>query len=139
MLVVVLYESRTGHTREAAELIGGAARGQGHEVAVYPISSFDYKDLARAEAVFVGTWCDGAVLFGQRPGAGRRIDRHLPVLDGKTAGVFLTYAINPGKGLRKLDRLVRTKGADVVAGRTFRRDRLQPGEPFDELVAAVLA
>jgi hypothetical protein len=139
MRVVVLYESRTGHTRRAAELIGGAARERGHDVAVYPISDFDYKELARADAVFIGTWCDGAVLFGHRPGAGRRIDRHLPVLDGKAAGVFLTYAINPGKGLRKLDHLVRTKGADVVAGCTFRRDRLHPGEPFDRLVDAVIA
>jgi hypothetical protein len=106
---------------------------------VYPVDGFDYKDLARADAVFIGTWCDGAILFGQRPGAGRRIDRLVPVLDGKAAGVFLTYAINPGKGLRKLDRLVRTKGADVVAGCTFRRDRLEPGEPFDRLVAAVVA
>ena len=108
----MLYESRTGNTRRAAELIGGAAEARGHSVAVYPVRDFDFKELALADAVFIGTWCDGLVLFGHRPGSAGQIDRHLPVLDRKQVGVFLTYAIRPGKGLRKLARLVEAKGAD---------------------------
>ncbi len=134
----MLYESRTGNTRRAAELIGGAAMDRGHEVAVRSVRDFDYKELALADAVFVGTWCDGAVLFGHRPGSGRRLSR-LPVLDRKRAGVFLTYAIHSGRALPKLGRLVEALGADVVAGRTYRRDRLGEGEAIDSLVEAVLA
>jgi flavodoxin len=138
MRVVVLYESRTGNTRRAAELLGGAAEMRGHSVAVHPVRQFDFKELALADAVLVGTWCDGLILFGHRPGSARQLDRHLPVLDGKQVGVFLTYAINPGKGLRKLARLLESKGAEVVAGRTYRRDRLDDTEAIASLVDAVL-
>jgi Flavodoxin domain len=138
MRVVVLYESRTGNTRRAAELLGGAAQARGHSVAVHPVRSFDFKELALADAVLVGTWCDGLVLFGHRPGSARQLHRHLPVLDGKQVGVFLTYAIYPGKGLRKLARLLEAKGAVVVAGRTYRRDRLDDAEAIASLVDAVL-
>jgi hypothetical protein len=138
MRVVVLYESRTGNTRRAAELLGGAAEARGHSVAVYPVGGFDFKDLARADAILVGTWCDGLILLGHRPGSAGKLDRHIPVLDGKQVGVFLTYAINPGKGLRKLARLLESKGASVVAGRTYRRDRLDDGAAIASLVEAVL-
>lgn len=134
----MLYESRTGNTRRAAELIGGAAEARGHSVAVHPVREFDFKELALADAVFIGTWCDGLILFGHRPGSARRLDRHLPVLDGKHVGVFLTYAINPGKGLRKLARLIEAKGAEVVAGRTYRRDRLDDADAIGSLVDAVV-
>jgi hypothetical protein len=138
MRLVVLYESRTGNTRRAAELLGGAAEARGHTVAVHPVRSFDFKELALADAVLVGTWCDGLILLGHRPGSAGQIDRHLPVLTGKPVGVFLTYAINPGKGLRKLARLLESKGAVVVAGRTYRRDRLDDAEAIASLVDAVL-
>jgi flavodoxin len=136
--VVVLFESRTGNTRRAAELIGGAAEARGHTVAVHPVRDFDFKELAVADAVFVGTWCDGLIVVGHRPGSARQLDKHLPVLDGKQVGVFLTYAINPGKGLRKLAGLLEAKGAEVVAGRTFRRDRLDDVDAIASLVDAVL-
>jgi hypothetical protein len=138
MRVVVLYESRTGNTRKAAELIGGAALARGHEVSVRPVERIDYKELALADAVFVGTWCDGAILFGHRPGSARKL-RNLPVLDRKTAGAFLTYAIHSGSALRKLGELLEDRGAEVVAGRAYRRDRLEPGAAVDSLVEAVLS
>jgi len=137
MRIVVLYESRTGNTQRAAERLGAAADAAGHTAAVYPVRDFDYKELARADAVLVGTWCDGLVVVGHRPGSARRLDRHLPVLTGKQVGVFLTYAINPGKALRKLAGLLETKGATVVAGRTYRRDRLDDDEAIASLIDAV--
>jgi hypothetical protein len=138
MRVVVLYESRTGNTRRCAELIGGAALSRGHEVGVRPVERIDFKELALADAVFVGTWCDGAILFGHRPGSARKL-WNLPVLDRKPAGVFLTYAIHAGSALRKLGELLEARGAEVVAGRTYRRDRLEPGSAIDSLVEAVLS
>ncbi len=134
----MLYESRTGNTRRAAELLGGAAGARGHAVGVYRVRDFDFKELALADAVFIGTWCDGLIVVGHRPGSARQLDRHLPVLDGKQVGVFLTYAVNPGKGLRKLARLVEGKGAEVVAGRTYRRDRLDDASAIASLVDAVI-
>ena len=39
MKIVVLHQSRTGNTKRAAELIGGAVQSAGAEVAVRPISN----------------------------------------------------------------------------------------------------
>ncbi|MGI9624209.1 MAG: flavodoxin family protein, partial [Acidimicrobiales bacterium] len=101
MKVIVLFESMTGNTRRAAELIGGSAAGAGAEVWVRPIDGYDPKELAEADIVFVGTWVDGLILFGQRPGRAGRI-KALPALDRKRVAAFCTYAVNPGKTIAKL-------------------------------------
>ena len=88
----------TGNTRRAAELIGGALAAQGDEVSVRPVTDIDFHELAIADVAFIGTWVDGLVLFGQRPGRAGRLWK-LPVLDRKPVGIFCTYAINAGKAL----------------------------------------
>lgn len=138
MFVVVLFESLTGNTRRAAEMIGGAAKARGAEVVVRPITSFDFHELSRADLVFVGTWVDGFVVAGHRPGRAGRL-RKLPVLDRKPMAAFLTYAINPGKALAKTEQVLRGRGASIVASRQFRRDRLELGmeEFVDEALRRV--
>jgi menaquinone-dependent protoporphyrinogen IX oxidase len=123
---VVLYESMTGNTKRAAELIGGALAAAGDDVAVHAVTDFDFHELAVADVVFVGTWVDGLVLFGQRPGRAGRLWK-LPVLDRKPVAVFCTYAINPGKALDKTAAILEAKGALLVGQRQFRRDRLDVG------------
>jgi|SRR5581483_5092389 len=126
MKVVVLYESMTGNTRRAAELIGGAVAETGAEVSVRPVTRPDLHELSVADVVFVGTWVDGFVLFGQRPGRATRLWR-LPVLDRKRVAVFCTYAINAGHALDKTATILASKGAQIVGKRQFRRDRLEQG------------
>jgi menaquinone-dependent protoporphyrinogen IX oxidase len=135
---VVLFESMTGNTKRVAELIGGAVAATGDEVVVRNITDFDFHELAVADVVYVGTWVDGLVLFGQRPGRASRL-RKLPVLDHKPVAVFCTYAINAGKALDKTAAILDAKGATVVAQRQFRRDRLDQGvaEFVDEVRARV--
>ncbi|MEY2421238.1 MAG: flavodoxin [Acidimicrobiaceae bacterium] len=135
---VVLYESMTGNTRRAAELIGGALASAGDEVAVHAITDFNFHELAVADVVFVGTWVDGLVLFGQRPGRAGRL-RKLPVLDRKPVAVFCTYAINAGNALDKTAAILEAKGALIPGRRQFRRDRLEQGvvEFVDEVRAKV--
>ena len=133
--VVVLYESMTGNTRRAAELIGGAVAAKGSSVHVYPVTNPDLHELSVADLVFVGTWVDGLVLFGQRPGRASRLWK-LPVLDHKPVAVFCTYAINAGKALDKTVRILESKGAHVVGSHQFRRNRLEHG--VTEFVDSVL-
>lgn len=135
MKVVVLFESLTGNTRRAAELIGGAAQARGADVAVRPIDAFDYHELAVADIVFVGTWVDGFIVAGHRPGRAGRL-RKLPVLDHKPVAVFVTYAINPGKALAKTAKVLEGRGAEIVASKQLRRDRLEVG--IDEFVEDAL-
>ncbi|HEV3227282.1 MAG TPA: flavodoxin family protein [Acidimicrobiales bacterium] len=134
MKAVVLYESMTGNTRRVAELIAASATEAGDDVALHRIVDFDFGELAVADVVYVGTWVDGLVLFGQRPGRAGRLWK-LPVLDRKPAAVFCTYAINPGRALDKTAAILEAKGAVIVGGRQFRRDRLDFG--VDELVQHV--
>jgi flavorubredoxin len=137
MKAVVLFESMTGNTKRVAELIGGSARAAGDDVTVRSITDIDFHELATADVVYVGTWVDGLVLFGQRPGRAGRLRKELPVLDRKPVAVFCTYAINPGNALFKMAKLLQDKGATIVGGQQFRRDRLSEG--VDEFVDEIRA
>ena len=126
MRAVVIYESMTGNTARAARLIAHEVAAQGVEVSVYPITDIGLKDLAEADIVFVGTWVDGLILFGHRPGRAGRI-KAMPVIDGKRVAAFMTYAVHAGKALERFDRVLDERGATVVAATLLRRDRLESG------------
>ena len=136
MNVVVIHQSRTGNTRRAAELIGGAVAATGATVAVRPVGNLDYAELALADLVFVGTWVDGLVLFGHRPGDAGKILQIPPLWDKKVVA-FMTHALNPGNAADKLAALLSGNGAEVVAARSLNRRRLEVEAPA--FVAEVLA
>ena len=136
MNAVVIHQSRTGNTRRAAELIGGAVAATGATVAVRPVGNLDYAELALADLVFVGTWVDGLVLFGHRPGDARKISQIPPLWDKKVVA-FMTHALNPGNAADKLAALLSGNGAEVVAARSLNRRRLEVEAPA--FVAEVLA
>jgi flavorubredoxin len=125
--VTVIYESLTGNTRTAAGLIAEEMARKGLDItAVSPVTAVDLKGLAAADLVVVGTWTDGIFVVGQRPG---RIDRltHMPAMAGKRAVVYCTYALNPGKTIDKLMRVVEGRGADVMGGLALSRRHLADG------------
>jgi flavodoxin len=126
MRAVVIYESMTGNTARAARLIADEVAAQGVDVSVYPITDIGLKDLAEADIVFVGTWVDGLILFGHRPGRAGRI-KAMPVIDGKRVAAFMTYAVHAGKALERFARVLEERGATVVAATLLRRDRLESG------------
>jgi flavodoxin I len=132
---VVIYESLTGNTARAARLVADEVAEQGVEVSVYPITDIGLKDLAEADIVFIGTWVDGLILFGHRPGRAGRI-RSMPVIDGKRVAAFMTYAIHAGKALDRFARVLEERGATVVGRTLLRRDRLDAG--IAEFVTASL-
>jgi hypothetical protein len=122
---VVIYESLTGNTRAA-----------GAEVSVFPIDNIGLKELAEADVVFLGTWVDGLILMGHRPGRAGKL-RRMPVIDGKRAALFMTYAVHAGKALERFSRVVEERGAVVVGRQLFRRDRIEVG--VDDFVQNALA
>lgn len=135
MKVAVIYESRTGNTRRAAELIGAAVAELGHEVGVWSTGEVNLDFLADADLVFVGTWTDGIIVAGHRPGDKRRLEA-MPGIWGKPTAGFVTYAVHCGKVLDKLARVVRARGGEWIGGRAFRRDKLPEG--IGEFVVAAL-
>ena len=131
MNVLVLYQSRKGHTRAAAEAVAQAARDLKHEVAVKSVIEVLPADVEKADTLFVGTWVQGFILFGVKPAGAELWAPALPALDGKPVGVFCTYAFNPRGSLRMLGDLLAARGGTVVGQRAFHRSRTGEGvEPF---------
>jgi flavodoxin len=129
MNVLVVYESRTGNTRRAALLMADAFEAAGHTTTVCPTMDVDLKVAADADLVVVGTWTDGLVLFGHRPGGAGHLVKGLPTLWDKPTYAFVTYAIRPGGVLRKLNALLASKGADVKGALELHRRHLETDAP----------
>jgi flavodoxin len=135
MQIAVVYASRTGNTRRAAELIGTAVEERGHSVTIQSVDDLDYKALADADLIVLGTWVSGHFVIGQKPGDARRLAK-VPKLTGKPVAVFLTYALNPGSALGKLEKALVREGADVIGGYAWKRSALPAG--IEDFVDGVL-
>ncbi len=157
MNVLVLYQSRSGHTRRAAEAIGEAARALKGEAVVKSVIEVGEADVARADVLFVGTWVQGLILFAVKPAGAELWVPALPPLGvkvkratggltagikmatplgGKPVGVFCTYAFHPRGSLRALGAMLTGRGATVVGERAFHRSR--PGAGAEAFVRGVL-
>ena len=138
MRAVVIYESLTGNTRRAARKVAAELTAAGIEATACNITAIDMMALAAADLVVVGTWTDGLLLVGQRPGRAGRL-RRLPAMAGKKAVVFCTYAIDPGGVLGKLENLVRDAGAITYGGMAIHRNRIDDGvaDFVDRTLAAI--
>ena len=139
MRAVVIYESLTGNTAKAAELIGQHLVEGGVSATVFPTTQVDFQAVADADLVIVGSWTDGLFFFAQKPAKAGRLSL-LPLLNGKTCAVFCTFALDPGKTLDKLTDLMTERGADVIGGMTIRRNQLEGGaRDFVDRVLGVVA
>jgi hypothetical protein len=138
MRALVIYESLTGTTRTTAGLIAADLRERGWEASTCSTRRVDLAALQLADVLVVGTWVDGLVFVGQRPG-GRGHLAGLPLLGGKPTYAFVTYAIDAGKTLDKLTAVLTERGADVRGAMTIRRDRTTEGAAdfAERLVSAV--
>lgn len=126
MHAAIIFESLTGNTRKTAFLISQELAEAGVTASVSPITNIDYQALEVADLVIVGTWTDGMIFVGQRPGRAGRL-YHLPALNGKRCLVYITYAIDPGKTLQKLTQIVQERGGRVLGGMSIRRNDLEGG------------
>lgn len=141
MEAVIIYESLTGNTRAAARAMADALFDHQIPSTICEVGGIDDQAVAAAELVIVGSWTDGALIVGQRPGKAGKLKKHLPDLTGKRAVVFCTYAITPGKTLDKLQKIVEGHGAQVVGGLAIRRNELEDGarDLVERTLAAVSA
>lgn len=127
MHVLVLYQSRRGHTRDAAEAVAQATRSLNHDTVVASVIEVRPADIEKADVLFVGTWVQGFILFGVKPAGADLWVPALPSLDGKTVGVFCTYAFSPRGSLRALATMLEARGATVVGQQAFHRRRPRAG------------
>lgn len=138
MKAVVVYESLTGNTKLAGQLIAQELSSAGIAAVACPITEIDMQALSEAELVIVGSWTDGLVFAGQRPGRAGRLQK-MPRIDGKKAAVYCTYAINMGKTLDKLSTIVSRRGGEVIGGYAIHRKDLKGDatEFVDRLLGAL--
>lgn len=138
MKAAIIYESLTGNTEKAANLIAAELRSAGHQASVHPITRVDYQALADADMVVVGSWTDGLLFVGQKPGRAGRL-KQFPHLAGKRCVVFCTYAIDVGRTLQKLSNIMEDRGANVIGGMAIKRSDLEGGAQdfVDRLLDAV--
>lgn len=137
MHILILYQSRSGRTRQAAEAVAGAARELGHSAAVKSVIEVRQADVEQADLLFIGTWIQGFILFGVKPAGADLWVPALPSLAGKPAAVFCTYAFSPRRSLDRLSDLLAARGAVVVGQQAFHRSR--PGEGAGDFVRRALS
>jgi flavodoxin len=122
--VLILYESRRGFTLTVARAMRDVFRERGVDATTAPLRSVDVGTIAAADALVVGTWVTGLILFrvGPAPGVWDGIEA-LPDLAGRPTIVFCTCEIAPRGTLDTLSAWLERRGADVVGRAVFRRKK----------------
>ena len=140
MKALVIWESVTGTTRKAANRIAAGLRAAGIETTVNSVTNINHAALSAADLVVVGSWTDGLVFFGQKPGRQSRLWA-LPYMTGKRAFVYCTYAVDAGHAVDKLAAIVQNRGAEVLGGRQVHRFHLDRdcGALLEQILQAVPA
>lgn len=124
MKAAILFESLTGHTRTAGELIATNLQQAGWRITgVSPVRKPEMASIQDADVIIVGTWVHGLFVVGQAPW-GLGAIAGLPAMQGKLAATFCTFALNPAKTLDKLDVTVSRLGAEVIGGLALHRSKL---------------
>ncbi|HSB86891.1 MAG TPA: hypothetical protein VLD86_11300 [Ilumatobacteraceae bacterium] len=124
MKAAILVESLTGNTWKAGELIADQLQQAGWGITgLARVRQPDYAAVQAADLVLVGTWVHGLFIVGQTPWALGELAK-LPVMRGKMAAAFLTYALNPGSSLQKMTKVLDSLGADVLGGVALHRAKL---------------
>ena len=115
MNVAIVFDSKTGTTKAAAEAMGGLVRNAGHECTVSSVQDADPATVSAADAICVGSWVMGLFFLFQKatPATTDFIDR-LGNLDGKPTAVFCTYKTAVGGMLRTMATRLTSRGANVT-------------------------
>jgi len=124
MKAAILVESLTGNTWKAGEMIADHLQQAGWGItALSRARQPDYAAIQAADLVLVGTWVHGLFVVGQAPWALGTLAK-LPVMSGKKAAAFCTFALNPGKSLQKMTGVLDSLGAEVLGGLALHRAKL---------------
>lgn len=137
MKAAILVESLTGNTWKAGEKIAALLQQEHWSITgLDRVRNPGYAALQDADLVVVGTWVHGLFVVGQAPWGLGAISK-IPMIGGKKAAVFCTFALNPAKTLDKLTGAVMGRGADVIGGVALNRAKLdEHSEVFvDRLLA----
>jgi flavodoxin len=113
--IAIVYDSRTGTTKAAAEEMAQMATAASHEASVVAVQEASPAVISAAEAVCIGSWTEGLFFILQH--ATKATMEFIDNLDlnGQPAAVFCTYKTSPGKMLDKMAARLEARGARVTA------------------------
>lgn len=125
MKAAILVESLTGNTWKAGEFIANNLAQEGWSITgLSPVRRPDHSAIQAADLVLVGTWVHGLFVVGQAPWAVSALAK-LPAMRNKKAAVFTTFALNPGRSLDVMTKVIEGRGAEVVGGLALHRRSLE--------------
>jgi flavodoxin len=128
MKVAIVYDSRTGTTKAAAEEMAQIAIANGHESTAVAVQAASPIDLSAADAVCIGSWTEGLFFIRQHATKATMDFIDSLSLDKTPAAVFCTYKTSPGKMLDKMARALEARGARVTG--SFRSRGRQAPDGF---------
>ena len=115
MNVAIVFDSKTGTTKAAAEAMAEMVRAAGHQCSVSSVLDADPATVSAADAICVGSWCKGIyVVFQHATKATMDFIDRLGNLDGKPTAVFCTYKLATGGMLPKMATSLKGRGANVT-------------------------
>ena len=114
MKVAIVYDSRTGTTKAAAEEMAQMAVSTGHESTAVAVQAASPADVSAADAVCVGSWTEGLFFILQHATKATMEFIDSLSLDGTPVVVFCTYKTSPGKMLDKMASALETRGGRVT-------------------------
>jgi flavodoxin len=123
--IAIVFDSRTGTTKAAAEEMATMAVAAGHEPTSVAVQAASPADLSSADAVCIGSWTEGLFFIRQHATQATMEFIDNLSLDGVPAAVFCTYKTSPGKMLDKMAGALEARGAHVT-GRFRSRGRQAP-------------
>ena len=136
MKIAIVYDSSTGTTANAAQMMGKALEAHGHQCRVQSISVADPADVSEADLICVGSWVKGLFIIRQHPTEGiMQFIEQLGDLSGKKVVVFCTYKLAIGRTLQQMTKAIEGDGANVVAQFKYRGS--QPGSNFASFAASL--
>lgn len=114
MKLAIVYDSRTGTTKGAAEKMAEVAAGRGYQCDVVPVQTADATTVSAADAICVGSWTEGLFFILQHATKATMGFIAELSLEGKPAAVFCTYKTSAGKILPKMAAAMTARGGKVT-------------------------
>jgi flavodoxin len=114
MKALVVYHSKTGTTEKMASQIAAHLAENKIDVKLSSIKEVSHNDIEQADRIYLGTWTDGYMIFGQKPEKEwLKFSRNLPIGIRKRTTLFTTYKLMTGSMFKNMRRELSYRGIKV--------------------------
>ncbi len=113
--VLVAYDTRSGNTKKAAELLVSDLSDDSYNTEILPVAKIRLKDVVASDLIVLGTWVEGMVLANVKPAKSTlKWIKSIETFGNKPIICFLSYGVNPKKSLDKLVNELSTRHGTVI-------------------------